>query len=213
MKFMTIILSRVFFLSISFWLWVVVTLNLLKVFFAWIFTTIIRALTVYSFLIDYNFYILLQNLSGCLFILFTRFLLLVNFHRVILQSYLIIWGWLLLIFNFFLLYFFHKLINRWTIQSFLAFLNFLSLFCLFLELLSSLFLNKEANVYHAADRQISDVTVQNTLTLLWLIQNLYFQTTSFCFSRFIDELAGFEDQICHEIRKVYMWIVIPLLAS
>ena len=159
MKFVTIILSRVFFLSISFWLWVVVALNLLKIFFTWIFTAIVGALNLCSFLIDYNFYILLQNLSGCLFILFTSFLLLVDFHLIIFQSFLIFLSWLLLIFSFFLLNFLHKLINRWTIQSFLAFLNFLSLFCLFVELLSSLFLNKEANVYHTANRQISDMTM------------------------------------------------------
>ena len=159
MKFVTIILSRVFFLSIPFWLRVVVALNLLKIFFTWIFTAIVGALNLCSFLIDYNFYILLQNLSGCLFILFTSFLLLVNFHLIIFQSFLIILSWLLLIFSFFLLYFFHKLINRWTIQSFLAFLNFLSLFCLLVELLSSLFLDKKANVYHTADWQISDMTM------------------------------------------------------
>ena len=213
MNLVTIILSRVFFLSIPFWLRIVVALNLLEVFFTWIVSAIIRALTLRSFLIDYYFYILLQNLSRFLFIVFTRFLLLIDFHLVIFQSFLIILSWLLLIFSFFLLYFFHKLINRWTIQSLLALLNFLSLFCLFIELLSSLLLNEETNVYHAADRQVSDMTVQNTLTLLWLIQLLNFQTASFCLNRFFDEFARFEDQICDKICEVYMWTVIPLLAS
>ena len=213
MKFMAIILAWVLFLPISLWFWVVLALNLLEVFFAWILTTIIGALTFCSFLIDYNFNILLQNLSRSMIIFFTRLLLLVNFHYFILHSYLIIRCWLLLIFGFLLLNLFHELINRWTIQSFLAFLNFLSLLCLLIKLFSCLFLNKETNVYHTADRQISNMTVQNTLTLFWLIKNLYFQTTSFCFLRLINELAWFEDQVSNKVREVYMWIVILFLAS